>query len=324
MNTPLSCWVISDGRRGIENQALGLAESMSRIRDIKFTKKIIENGGIFAALPAWTQFKIRKDPSGLIGQEKAPQIAIGCGRQAIAPLLALKTKLKSNIFTVYVQNPRLSPSYFDIVIAPEHDRLTDPNVLNIIGSPNRVTPQALLDDAHVFIPRQGKSIAWLVGGHSKNYRLSQAVHKQHLELLHQLILQNWHIMVTTSRRTPGRIARDYVTLAAESQYVSYYDGQGSNPYFAYLHHARSIFVTEDSTNMLVEACATGKPVFRLPMSGNPGKFQSLYDSLEKRCGVTYFQSDIVPKSYLPLNETQRAAEFTWDSYDNHLRGLAKA
>jgi len=30
-NTALTCWVISDGRRGIENQALGLAEAASNI-----------------------------------------------------------------------------------------------------------------------------------------------------------------------------------------------------------------------------------------------------------------------------------------------------
>ncbi|MGB3456136.1 MAG: ELM1/GtrOC1 family putative glycosyltransferase, partial [Litorimonas sp.] len=67
-------------------------------------------------------------------------------------------------------------------------------------------------------------------------------------------------------------------------------------------------VTEDSTNMLTEAAATGKPLLRLPMAGTPGKFQALYDKLETLCGVRRWSGiDALPAAYAPLRETQRIA-----------------
>jgi len=95
----------------------------------------------------------------------------------------------------------------------------------------------------------------------------------------------------------------------------FYTGRGPNPYFAYLHHADMIFVTEDSTNMLTEACTTGKPVFRLPMSGEPGKFAKLYERLEDRCRLrSAIGTDLTPQSYEPLQEAERAAKFVWERF----------
>ena len=39
-----------------------------------------------------------------------------------------------------------------------------------------------------------------------------------------------------------------------------WDGTGANPYFAFLHHADHVLVTEDSANMAAEAASTAKPV----------------------------------------------------------------
>jgi len=74
-------------------------------------------------------------------------------------------------------------------------------------------------------------------------------------------------MITTSRRTPKSSIQDYKQFASKHENVWLYDGEGENPYYAFLGGADAILVTEESTNMLTEACATGKPVFRLSMSG---------------------------------------------------------
>ena len=137
-DNPLTCFVISDGRRGIENQALGLAEAAGRLRTLEILIHTIENGAAFKAASPTLQFAMKSNPSdyGLCGPP--PHLTIGCGRQAIAPLLALK-KAHPDTFTVYVQDPRIDTDRFDLVIAPEHDALTGPNVETMIGSPNRVT-----------------------------------------------------------------------------------------------------------------------------------------------------------------------------------------
>lgn len=323
MTSAPTAWVISDGRRGIENQALGLAEAMAATRDLSIDIRTIQNGFLFRKLPAWTQFQLRKDPTKYFDNSDFPQIAIGCGRQAIAPLLALKRKLKSDIFTVYVQDPRLDPSYFDYVIAPEHDRLDGPNVMNTFGSPNRITLTKLAANKDKIETPKGKTAAWLIGGPSKSHFLPGYLHDEHLELLSKLLDQDRNILVTTSRRTPDDIIQAYEQLAKTNASIQVYTGKGDNPYFAYLHHADMIFVTEDSTNMLTEACATGKPVFRLPMAGNAGKFQELYETLKTRCRVRpAIGSDLAPQGYEPLNETARAAELLWTEYEKRSAPLA--
>ncbi len=323
MNAPLTAWVISDGRRGIENQALGLAEAMALRRELTLTTQVIKNGPLFSALPAWTQFSLRKNPAKYFDNQDYPDIAIGCGRQAIAPLLALKRERKDKIFTVYVQHPRLDPSYFNYVVAPEHDNLAGPNVISIIGSPNRISIEKLAVDKGLIQPTNKNIATWLVGGDSKNHRLNAGQHKQHMALMRDFLDNGWHMLVTTSRRTPQNVTQDYKSLAETTKNIQLYTGDGENPYFAYLHYANMIFVTEESTNMLTEACVTGKPVFRLPMSGKPGKFQKLYNTLETRCRVRpAIGSDLSPQAYAPLNETDLAAQKLWTALDKRSAALA--
>jgi len=310
-NAELTCLVISDGRRGIENQALGLAEALARLRETKTTKHIVSASGGFKILPPRIQFKLKSAPKdyGITG---VPKIAIGCGRQAIAPLMALKKKHGAEIFTVYVQDPRIDPKYFDLVIAPEHDGLTGVNVETMIGSPNRITKERLDDEVEKFTARLSKlpkpRIAVLIGGSSKSHKLTHDIHKKHMQAICALAEQGMSVMLTTSRRTPDWAVEDYRTITNDLKRILVWDGKNENPYFAFLGAADVILVTEDSTNMLTEACATGKPVFTLPMVGGAGKFAGLYDSLKQRCNVVPFTGSVKASAYEPLNETARMAE----------------
>lgn len=314
MSEPLTCWVLSDGRRGIENQALGLAEAMSghftaEHPELDIQSHYMSRKGLLARLPAGLQRLLGRN-SGL--PQDLPQIAIGCGRQAIAPLLDLRAK---GVFTVYVQDPRMSPDRFDVVIAPEHDALSGDNVLSIIGSTNRITPQRLAQDQDMISPNGDRTAVFLIGGKSKTHDYPQATIHAHAELITDLLASGWEIYLTSSRRTPVPAYKYFSLFDDEFENFHFYTGRGPNPYFAYLHHADMIFVTEDSTNMLTEACTTGKPVFRLPMPGQPGKFQMLYNALEARCRVrSAIGTDLTPQTYAPLNETKRAAAFVWDKF----------
>lgn len=317
-NTPLTCFVISDGRRGIENQALGLAEAASCLRALDIITHKIENGAAFKAASPTLQFAMKSKPAdyGLIGAP--PHIAIGCGRQAIAPLLALK-KHNPNTFTIYVQDPRMDTERFDLVIAPEHDSLQGHNIETMIGSPNRLTETELIGQmlsfadglAELSMPRA----ALLIGGTSKTHKLGKAEHAAHMKAAKDLIEKNYSLLITTSRRTPEWAISDYKSLDSDYNNVWSYWGEGPNPYFAFLGGADIILVTEDSTNMLTEAVSTGKPVFTLPMLCKPGKFQQLYDCLSKRCNVRPFDGNLDVAHYDPLEETQRIAKQLWAHYE---------
>jgi len=317
-NTALTCWVISDGRRGIENQALGLAEAASNIAPLDIDRHIIKNGKTFAAASPRLQFGLKSKPRDYGLPRQLPDIAIGCGRQAIAPLLALK-KASASIFTAYVQNPKIDPASFDVVFSPSHDRISGPNVELMIGSPNRVTNALITAQTKHFneilkslpTPR----VAMLIGGPSKSRQLGNSNQQSHLLAAQKAIDQGYSLMITTSRRTPKSSITDYKKLASKHDNIWLYDGEGENPYYAFLGGADAILVTEESTNMLTEACATGKPVFRLSMSGSSGKFSSLYEDLSIRCSVAPFKGSFLNDSYAPLLETRRAAQQFWAHFE---------
>jgi len=308
----LKCLVISDGRRGIENQALGLAEACASSRSLEIEIHHVSLGGILSALPAQLSSKFIS--------AKLPDcdIAIGCGRCAIPTLLRLKRD-RPNAFTIYVQDPRMNPQAFDLVISPEHDQLRGPNVITMIGSPNRVTDLRLKNEAQIFseeltsfpTPRA----LFLIGGVSKTHRLTEADHMFHVKHARDLLTKGYSLFITTSRRTPEATKSAWRDFAKTEETVWLYEGDGPNPYFAFLNAADMILVTEDSTNMLTESCATGKPVYRLPMQGKAGKFQTLYDALEKRCGVVRYREDHESKLYPPLKETMMTAKNIWEFYD---------
>ena len=315
---PLSCFVISDGRRGIENQALGLSEAARRLRPLEIIKHVIENTAAFKAASPILQFSMKSKPLDYGLKGPAPDIAIGCGRQAIAPLLALK-KHYPNVFTVYVQDPRIDAARFDLVIAPEHDALNGRNVETMIGSPNRVTKTEItgqtlsFSDELAALPRP--RAAMLIGGTAKTHKLGKPQHDVHLKAAQNIMSQGYSLLITTSRRTPDWAIKDYKLLGSDHDNVWSYGGDGPNPYFAFLGGADIILVTEDSTNMLTEAAGTGKPVFTLPMQGKPGKFDRLYAKLEERCNIRPYDGDLEAQPYEPLEETERMARQFWAHFE---------
>lgn len=308
----LYCLVLSDGRRGIENQALGLAERCAALRPLTLQTHHIAHSKTLAALPPKAQLRLAKFD--------LPEcdIVIGCGRQAIAPLLYLKRN-RPNVMTVYVQDPRIDIAQFDLVIVPEHDDIHGPNVENMIGSPNRISDTKIIGETLSFADGLSKlpmpRAALLIGGTSKTHKLDKVSHQAHLAAAKGLAAAGQSLLITTSRRTPDFAVLDWKRFASDHNHVWLHDGDGPNPYFAFLGGADMILVTEDSTNMLTEACTTGKPVYRLPMSGQAGKFEVLYKSLESQCGVTSYDGRLAGQDYVPLNETSRVAAALWERFD---------
>ncbi len=329
MNSLGPCiWVISDGRHGIENQALGLAQAMRRHPPIStqpaiIKRKIIGSDPSFARLPPPLQLLKRPRPKHYSLAAPYPDITIGCGRQAIAPLRLIK-KHSPGSFTVYIQDPRSSYTHFDLIIAPEHDRLVRPNAVSILGAPNLIAAETLAAAKRAF-QDQFQSIAapraaFLIGGSSKRRIMSADITAAHIKAAQNLMDSGHYILASLSRRTETAARQSWQAFAAANPaHIWLYDGardNGPNPYAAFLAYADIICVTEESTNMLTEACTAGAPVFRLPMGGQAGKFTMLYDALKSRCHVDIYtgQDQTAYKAITPspLQETDRIAKLVWD------------
>ena len=337
----LTCYVISDGRAGIENQALGLAQAFAEhiapLRPLEITPFIISHNAAMKAAQPLLQFTLKSKPQDYgLPTDRIADIAIGCGRQAIAPLLALKQSFP-DIMTVYIQDPRIDAKHFDLIIAPEHDKLSGGNIETMIGAPNRITAEILigqtLEFAQQLLDYPMPRAAMLIGGDSKHHSYKKQDLNAHLQCAYDLLEYNYSVLISCSRRTPEFASKAFQALARDNDNIWLYDPAHNqitdnaaaqpNPYFAFLGGADIIFVTQDSTNMLTDACTTGKPVFMLPVSGDSGKFTQLYAQLKTRCHVQPYNSDIylgkeqVFAAYEPLEETKRLAQILWSRYQHH-------
>ena len=289
-------WVVSDGRRGIENQALGLAEAVvARLGTPCRIERVVVNKEGLVALPAASR----------------PDLWIGCGRAAIG--LARKHRMIfPGAYFVYVQDPRTRHDLFDLIIAPDHDRLVRKNAVSMIGSPNRIS-RSKLDEGRTQFAAQiealpGPRAAILIGGASKRYKVTPKIVHYLEARLQDLLDQGVSLMVTVSRRTPDEVRERLSARFSGRDRVWFFDGEGENPYFAFLAAADWIFVTEESTNMLLEAGATGTPVYVLPMAGDPGKFARLHAALEGRDIIRPYLGRLDRWTYQPLDETGRMAD----------------
>lgn len=312
----LSIWVVSDGRAGIENQALGLAEAVQRLTPAELTIKRVQWRPLFDKLPVGLKTSAMLGPASDLMIAPWPDLWIASGRASLPLSLAVRRWSDGGTFVVQTQDPRLSPARFDMVVAPAHDGLSGDNVFEIIGSPHRITPQRIAAAAPGFasvldtLPRP--RIAVLIGGRSKAFDLPVA-HAADLADRIALAIREagGSVMLTFSRRTPPD-AQAVIRRSLRPVPGVIWDGQGPNPLFAYLHAADHVLVTEDSANMAAEAASTGRPVHILPMplraGQTGGKFARLHADLAGHGAIRPFDGTFEPWTYEPLAETDRAAQ----------------
>ncbi len=311
--SPLVIWAVSDGRAGNAGPALGLAEAIGRRHPVQIMVKTMAWRGRIGRLPwFFNPFPLRSlTPESDIAPPW-PDVWISAGRATLPLSMRIRAWSKGQSLVVQIQDPRMPTSPFDMVIAPKHDRTQGDNVLQITGSPNRVTPQRLAEEAARFEAMIGSlphpRVAVLIGGKSKAHNLSP---QRAAGLAHEIELpvgqSGGSVMVTFSRRTPPAAK---AILAARLKHLPgvIWDGEGENPYFAFLGAADYVLATEDSANMATEAAATGKPVFILKMDGDSLKFRLFHEDLERLGAARPFGGSLYDWQYEPLAETDRAAD----------------
>ncbi len=316
--SPRVCWVVTDGRAGIEAQALGLAEAIARRAPVEIIPKRLRVRAPYRSLPR----EVWRDPFAHLEGDSDPvsppwpDLWIGCGRLSV-PFSIAARKRAPNAFVVQLQNPRAPLGAFDLVIPPEHDGVRGENVFPILGSPNRIDPTTLQNS---IVPGLAP-VAVLVGGENKVFRFDE---QDAATLAEKLVALQTPLDVTVSRRTP-RAASELLRSILGDFASRFFDPERSetpNPYPAMLATARAILVTEDSVNMAAEAASTGKPVYILPLRRKPfahaRKFDAFHEGLRARNAARLFRGAIESWSYEPLDETGRAADAVlsrWEARD---------
>ena len=315
--SPLSLRVVSDGRAGMENQALGLAEALQRLLPSVITVKRVRWRAGFDKLPSalkapWMLDASSDDPFPK-ADEPWPDVWIATGRATLPLSIEAKRRSGGKTYVVQTQDPRWRTGDYDLVVTPRHDGIEGSNILSITGSPHRISPARLVESAVAFSdalkPLPHPRVAVLIGGKSRAHDLPEA-HAADLadRIAAAIEAAGGSLMLTYSRRTP-EAAKAVMTARLAHLPGLVWDGVGSNPYFAFLHFADHILVTEDSANMAAEAASTGTPVHILPMVATKpaDKFARLHQDLRDRGTARPFDGRLERWAYEPLNETKRAA-----------------
>lgn len=314
---PLRIWAVSDGRAGIEAQALGLAEAVARLRPAHIaTRRVGWRYGL-GRLP-WRMIP----PAARTGdpiEAPWPDIWIGAGRATLPLSTRMLQWAEGKTFVVQTQDPKAPLDRFDLVVPPEHDGLTGPNVFPILGAPNRVSPEKLAIERARFADRlealPRPRVAVIIGGKSKAHDLPRKAASAMAAAIAQGVeAAGGSVMVSYTRRTPAP-AREAMTAALRHLPGMIWDGAGDNPYFAFLATADAILVTEDSTNLATDAAATGVPLFTMSLPGHSPKLSRFHTALKARGIARPYVGDLTGEAYEPLEETDRAARELLRRYD---------
>jgi mitochondrial fission protein ELM1 len=310
----LNVWIVTDGRAGIEAQALGLAEAVARRAPIALTAKRVRVRTPWSWLPAGllpaprSALSIDSDPI----QPPWPDIFISCGRASIALAMGMREWSNGKTFVVQLQDPRVNPREFDVVIPPMHDGLEGQNVLPIVGACNRITAEKLDRAVSDYKSANLEDLpsprfAILIGGKSKRQDISPERARSISDSLAAVQRETGGTLMATLSRRTSHIARMQFRTWLAPHCAVFYEDEGANPYPAILGAADHIFVTADSVNMATEAAATGKPVHILAVDGQLGKLAKFHQSLARRGCARPFNGRLETWSYPPLLETDRAA-----------------
>ena len=298
-------WVLTDGKAGTRNGALGLAAAVGLPVIDKHTH---------SRLP-WRWLPPQLWPQGVLGvgaggdalEPPWPRLLISAGERSVGPALAIRKLSGGATFCVHIQHPRVDPARFDLVTASAHDRLTGPNVRNTLGALHHVTREKLEGEARKFAARYAQLprplVAVLIGGANRVYRFDRAAAERLADGLARICKETGcGLLITASRRT-GAENEALLRERLDGLPAEIWDGKGDNPYFAFLGLADAIIVTSDSANMVSEACYTGKPVHVFHLRGGEGtKFGRFHQSLQE-AGITRpFEGRLESWQYDSLDE----------------------
>jgi hypothetical protein len=322
------CWLITDGKAGMDVQARGVADALG----VSYERKLVEPTGIHKIIAPWGPVASR-ERFGEVHSRFGPPwpvLAIATGRASIPYIRALKRKAGFSTYTVVLQDPKSGPSTADLIWVPAHDKRRGANVITTPTSPHSFS-QARLAELRATMPPAvaalpSPRIAVVLGGKNAVYKFTENDDARLAGSIRSLAGLGASFMITPSRRTHQRLiaAVDKATAGAPR---ILWDGKGENPYATFLAHADALIVTADSVNMNGEAAATGKPVYVFEPSAGSAKFRRFHETL-RAYGATRPLPDSFEAlgswDYTPLDSAAiiaREIEARWMRRTHMLSGL---
>ena len=300
----LKAILLTQGMHGMVSQVEGLARALG----ISYKHQTIK------LKPFWNLIPPKFSPisENLIKDKFVcdSKIIISCGRKSVIPSIALKKRLGKEIFTIHIQNPKVSLNHFDLIISPEHDNMKGDNVISTTGAIHYLTKKEIKENSNYLglEKEKKKLVAFIIGGPNKYYAYSEKIIHQTFNKVKTLFTPDkYRIIVIPSYRTPAKVIKKaYDTFNFNHHVVKEVDKRA---YLSALSISDHIVVTCDSTSMISEAAITGKPVYIAMMKAvkNNYRFKNFYTKLNKLGITKELENNVETWSYDNLDEVNRIA-----------------
>ena len=292
----LTVWRFVDGRRGHDNQSLGLLQALQARTRVKSIDIAVRHG--WRNLRDWL---IGRCPQGV--PDGQPDLLIGAGHATHLPMLACRRARGGKV--VVLMRPSLPLSWFDHCVIPQHDGVApSERVFVSQGALNTMRPADKPESAPGMI---------LLGGPSREYAWDAAALVSQLQAVVQADQREW--LVAGSRRTPGATLKAVLqALPATRVQVVPIERAAPDWLATQLPRTPVAWVSEDSVSMVYEALSAQVAcgILAVPLQ-RAGRVRRGIESLLKQQLVTSFdafQQGRQPQApVLPLDEAGRCAQW---------------
>ena len=312
--TKLKGLLLTEGMHGMISQVEGLAKAL----DLDFIHEKIELNNFWKLIPP----KITPIQNFVFKNDimKDFNIVISCGRKSVIPSIFLKKKFKDKIINVHIQDPKVSLSNFDFVVAPEHDGLRGKNVIASIGAIHYIRDNELDENMSYLKPRLNKEkiVTLIVGGPNQYYDYKTIeVEKIFSKIKKNFIDSGYQLIFIPSMRTPKSVIDSAINYFDKNQVII--TDIDKKAYLSSLKLANHIVVTCDSTSMISEAAITGKPIYvaQMPPVKNNIRFQKFFEMFKKLNIIKDLDDKLEDWKYEKLNETDRISGYIKSKIKNY-------
>ena len=305
--TKLKGLLLTEGMHGMISQVEGLAKAL----DLDFIHERIELNNF------WKLFPAKLTPiKNFVFKNQINQdfnIVISCGRKSVVPSIYLKNKFKNKIMNIHIQDPKVSLSSFDYIVAPEHDDLQGKNVLTSKGAIHYLTNSELDENENYLKPRvdsQKKIVTFIIGGPTNYYNYEEKVIDEiFLKIRNNFLNNNYQAIIIPSMRTPKSIIKKAQEYFVQDQIVI--DNVDKKAYLSALKLADHIVITCDSTSMISEAAITGKPIYvaKMPAIKKNERFENFFSLFESLKVIKNLDTVVDSWSYQKLDEANKISKY---------------
>ena len=298
----LKALLLTQGMHGMVSQVEGLAKALN----LNYKHQEIKLKKFWNFIPPFlTPISMSVLEDQFIFDSK---VVISCGRKSVIPSLALKKKYKEKIFTIHIQDPKVSLDKFDLIICPEHDNISGNNVIKTTGAIHYLSEKEISkENNYLKIDKENKKIiAFIIGGPNKYYTFSEKEINFLFNKIKSIFTRDkYKLVVIPSYRTPSDIIKKAFNSFGHNHMVI--KDVDKKAYLSALSISDYIVVTCDSTSMISEAAITGKPIYVAQMnsSKNNLRFQKFFSQFKQLNIIKDLTDKIDLWSYSKLDEVNR-------------------